>query len=332
MTDPWSRANGQPTATLPKTQTISDSIPPQQNCGTLLPLSQTGYTEDMYSPDSPPTPSHCSSPTVVNSTLRVLPRYQHCRSRLTAIIPKRSVLTGRVWLGATWQTPARMSRMLLRAEGMSNKMHVWVLGFAMLICASVSHLIEMPESFLSVPMENFWKNMAGAVDMFQDVCHPAVGSWHQLVESPGFLVRDPVSGEILDLSITSHADDVAQGKLFKDGQELQQLVLAEDMALSDSPSENFVQLSFGKQEHTVSVRGRDSWADMQRIYTAGFLTARVATSIKYLGCWLHHEGRQAQEITFSHQRCKRSMVMFGSFLVQIWHIQTSAHHAWYSNV
>ena len=39
----------------------------------------------------------------------------------------------------------------------------------------------------------------------------------------------------------------------------------------------------GKQEHTVSMRGRGLWADMQRIYTAGFWTGRVATSIRCFG-------------------------------------------------
>ena len=92
-----------------------------------------------------------------------------------------------------------------------------------------------------------------------------------------------MSGEILDVSITSHADDVAKGTLFNDGQELQLLVLAEDMALSDSLHRIYTAQHTGKQEHTLSMRGRGSWADMQRIYTSGFFTGRVATSIKYLG-------------------------------------------------
>ena len=75
-----------------------------------------------------------------------------------------------------------------------------------------------------------------------------------------------------------------KGTLFNDGQELQQLVLAEDMALSDSLQRICTAQHTGKQEHTLSMRGRGSWADMQHIYTPGFLTGRVATSIKYLGC------------------------------------------------
>ena len=90
---------------------------------------------------------------------------------------------------------------------------------------------------------------AGAVDIFQDVYHPALNSWLQLVESPDFFMRDPVSGETLDRSITSCADGVAKGKLFKDGQDLQQLVLAEDMALSDSLQKNCTPQHTGKQGH-----------------------------------------------------------------------------------
>ena len=52
-----------------------------------------------------------------------------------------------------------MSRMHLRAQGTSNKMHVWLFGFAMLVCAFVNHLIDMPELFFSVPMENWWSNL-----------------------------------------------------------------------------------------------------------------------------------------------------------------------------
>ena len=146
------------------------------------------------------------------------------------------------------------------------------------------------------------------------------------MESLDFLVRDFVSGGILDLSITSYADDVANCTLFNDGQELQQLVLAEDMALSDSLQRICTAQHTGKQEHTVSMRGRGSWADMQRIYTSGFLTGRVATSIKCLGCWLHHEGRQAQAIAFRVDGPKEAWSRSGVFLVQIWHFQTSAHH------
>ena len=62
-------------------------------------------------------------------------------------------------------------------------------------------------------------------------------------------------------------------------------------ALSDSLLRICTAQHTGKQEHTVNVRGRGSWADMQRIYTAVFLTGRVATSIKYLESWLHHEVR-----------------------------------------
>ena len=60
-----------------------------------------------------------------------------------------------------------------------------------------------------------------------------------------------------------------------------------------------VQLStLARLEHTASMRCQGSWADKQRMYIVGFLTGLVATSTKYLGSWLHHEERQAQEITF----------------------------------
>ena len=55
--------------------------------------------------------------------------------------------------------------MHLRAQGTSNKMHVWVLGFAMLICASVNRLIKMPELSSSVPIVNGWSNLD--VGLFQ---------------------------------------------------------------------------------------------------------------------------------------------------------------------
>ena len=247
-----------------------------------------------------------------------LPGHTHLDIKMAVLVSrlsfiKGSLLIGRVWLAATSRSPARMSRMHLRVRGTCNKMHVWVLDFAMLICASVNNLIEMPELLPVKPGCGALQGTTGAVDIFQDVYHPAVDSWLQRVESADFLVRDPVSGEMLDLCITSNADDVTKGKLFKDGQELQQLILAEDMVLSDSLQRICTAQHTGKQEHTVSMWGRGSWADMQRIYTAGLLTGGVVTSIKYLGSWLHHEGRQAQEITFRINAAKEAWSRLGGF-------------------
>ena len=84
----------------------------------------------------------------------------------------------------------------------------------------------------------------------------------------------------------------------------------------------------GKQEHTVSMRGRVSWADMQRIYTAGFLTGRVATSIKYLGAGFIMRGDKRKRLPFvpTLQKTHGHVSGDGRSLVQIWHFQTSAHH------
>ena len=73
--------------------------------------------------------------------------YQHgavLDSKLSFI--KGSLLTGRVCLGETSRSPARMSRLHLRAQGTINKVHVWVLAFAMETCASFNNHIGMPES------------------------------------------------------------------------------------------------------------------------------------------------------------------------------------------
>ena len=121
----------------------------------------------------------------------------------------------------------------------------------------------------------------GAVDIFQD----SVSSCGGLLAATGGIPGLPESRDFLNLSITSNADDVAKGKLFKDGQELQQMVLAGDMALSDSLQRRlWSSAHWQAKTHCEHAR-------------SGLLTGRVATSIKYLGCWLHREGRQAQEIT-----------------------------------
>ena len=111
----------------------------------------------------------------------VLPGHMHLDINMDDLVSKPSsikgsLLIGRVWLGATLLSPARMLRTHLRAQGMINKMRVLVLGFAIVTCAFVNSFIEMPE----------WCD---------------------------FLVPDPVSGETSDLPDTSFADDVANGKL-----------------------------------------------------------------------------------------------------------------------
>ena len=68
--------------------------------------------------------------------------YQHGRSLSRLSLLKGSSLIGGVWLGATSRSPARMSIMHLRAQGTINKMHVWVLGFAMVTCVSGSEYFQ----------------------------------------------------------------------------------------------------------------------------------------------------------------------------------------------
>ena len=105
--------------------------------------------------------------------------YQHGRSRLEAIIHQR-VIAHR----------ARVAGRNIAVSSTINKMHVWVLGFAVETCASVNKLIEMLELFFTVPMENLCSNLD--VELFRepqgqwtffkiDVYHPAVDSWLQLV-------------------------------------------------------------------------------------------------------------------------------------------------------
>ena len=110
--------------------------------------------------------------------------------------------SGACELGATSRSPARMSRMHLRAQGTINKMHVWVLGFAIVTCASAQQSYRDARVVLQcVDGELVVKPGCGVLQgttgqwIFQDVYHPALDSWLQLVESPDFLVRDPVSGE-----------------------------------------------------------------------------------------------------------------------------------------
>ena len=79
-----------------------------------------------------------------NSFVVALSGHTHLDIKMAVLVVKPSfikgsLLTRRVWLGATWRSPARMSRVHLRAQGTSNKMHVWLLGFAMLTCASVNN-------------------------------------------------------------------------------------------------------------------------------------------------------------------------------------------------
>ena len=84
------------------------------------------------------------------------------------------------------------------------------------------------------------------------------------------------------------------------------MVVAEDMALSDSLQRFCAAQHTGKQEHTVSMRGRGSWADMQRIHTSVFLD-------RSSGHWLHQEGGQAQETVFRIHAAKEAWSRLGGF-------------------
>ena len=100
----------------------------------------------------------------------VLPGHTHLDINVADLVSrpsfiKGSLLIGRVWPGATSRSPARMSRMHLRAQGTINKMHAWALGFASVTCAFANNLIEMPEWFFSVPMQNLRSNLG--VELFR---------------------------------------------------------------------------------------------------------------------------------------------------------------------
>ena len=90
------------------------------------------------------------------------------------------------------------------------------------------------------------------------------------MESPEFLARDPVSGKTLDLSITSHPDNETKGKLFKDGQDLQQLALAEDMTLSDS-LQRICSTQHTGRFYTAGIFDRTSSHEHQIFGEAGFI-------------------------------------------------------------
>ena len=199
-----------------------------------------------------------------------------------------------------------MLKTLLQVLDMINKMRVFVLVFGLKISGSCQQsyrdarvVLHCADGDLVVkPGRGALQGTIAAVDSFQDVYHPAVDEWMLALTSPRLVVRDPLFHEDLDLSLTSFADDVAKGELFTHGNDLLQQVQAEDRGLSDALQHICTAQNVDKQEHTVSMRGRGAWTEMQRVYQPGFLTGQVATSIKYLGCWLHHEGRQAAELTY----------------------------------
>ena len=152
--------------------------------------------------------------------------YQHGPSRFEAIVHQWVIAYRARAAGRNFQSLQQgCQECICEPRARATKMHVWVLGFAMLICASVNHLIKM------LDVELFKAH--GEQLTFFKMC--VIRRW-LLASTGGISLNSWVATweKILDLPITSHADDVAKGTIFKDGQELQQLVLVEEMALSDS--------------------------------------------------------------------------------------------------
>ena len=154
--------------------------------------------------------------------------------------------------------------------------------------------------------------------LFPEVYHPAVGSWLQLVESTDFLVRDPVSGELWTYPSPPTQTMRPRGKLFKDGQDLQQLVLVEGHGPLRRPSEKLYStehwqagLVGGRAAHWHgAVFDRTSGHEHQIFRETGFVM----------------RGDTRKRSPSTSTLAKEAWSLLGVILVQIWHLETSAHH------
>ena len=90
-----------------------------------------------------------------------------------------------------------------------------------------------------------------ACSLFLEVYHPPLDKWLRETQQPELLVVDPVSGRLVDISVSSYADDVARCSVSESSEELYLHLSYSNEVLDKELLEIGLQQNTEKQEHVV---------------------------------------------------------------------------------
>ena len=152
-----------------------------------------------------------------------------------------------------------------------------------------------------------------ACSLFLEVYHPPLDKWLRETQQPELLVVDPVSGRLVDISVSSYADDVARCSVSESSEELYLHLSYSNEVLDKELLEIGLQQNTEKQEHVVFFAGSGSQSFLVDVYKDGLLPGRACVNAKYLGGWRHFKGSNDFEIRARRRAAEVGFYSMGKF-------------------
>ena len=152
-----------------------------------------------------------------------------------------------------------------------------------------------------------------ACALFLEVYHPQLDKWLQETKQHELLVQDPISHELLDISVSSSADDVARCTVAESSEELFLHITHSNDVLDTALGEIGLKQNTDKQEHIVYFSGAGANSYLAHIYKEGMLPGKSCVSAKYLGGWRHFKGSNDMEIRARRRAAEIGFMAMGKF-------------------
>ena len=152
-----------------------------------------------------------------------------------------------------------------------------------------------------------------ACALFLEVYHPQLDKWLQETKQHELLVQDPISHELLDISVSSYADDVARCTVAESSEELFLHITHSNDVLDTALGEIGLKQNTDKQEHIVYFSGAGANSYLAHIYKEGMLPGKSCVSAKYLGGWRHFKGSNDMEIRARRRAAEIGFMAMGKF-------------------
>ena len=129
-----------------------------------------------------------------------------------------------------------------------------------------------------------------------------------------FWFKIPYRMKLLDISVSSYADDVARCTVAESSEELFLHITHSNDVLDTALGEIGLKQNTDKQEHIVYFSGAGANSYLAHIYKEGMLPGKSCVSAKYLGGWRHFKGSNDMEIRARRRAAEIGFMAMGKFL------------------
>ena len=135
----------------------------------------------------------------------------------------------------------------------------------------------------------------------------------ELTGEAQFMSRDPVTGQAVNLAMSSYADDVSRKSVQESVPDAVVTTAAVSVLLDEALHEIGVAQNDGKQEHVPFFAGRSANASYRHVFRDSGMLGKVKKSARYLGAVHDHIGAIACEIEKRLAAAARGWHAFGRF-------------------